>query len=126
MLGIIGLHLMILLSCSASFLAGYKWGHLVIKYFNDFGKPISTGNIFPGQRWHVPRLGDVIIYDVWPETVSYYIAKQRGEIAVYTMNRVDFELGARDVSGRDGLGRFRTPIEERVVKFELREGGKKA
>lgn len=126
MMGIVGLHALILFMCSASFLAGYKWGHLVVKYFNDFGKPIPTGNIFPGQRWNVPRLGDVIIYDVWPETVSYYLAKNRGDVAVYTMNRADFESGARDMTGRDGLGRFRAPIEERVIKFELREGGKKS
>lgn len=127
MLGTVGLHALILFSCSLSFLAGYRWGHLAIKFFKDFGKPVSSGFIFPGQRWHIPKLGDVIIYDVWPETISYYLAKRmdNGEHVVYTMNREDFEVGARDIDGRDGLGRFRTPLEQRVIKFELREGGKK-
>jgi hypothetical protein len=128
MLGIVTLHSLILFSCSLSFLAGYRWGHLVVKHIRDFGKPVPEGIIFPGQKWHIPRVGDVIVYDVWPETVSYYLVSRRAgvEKEIYTMNRSDFEHGARDETGRDGLGRFQTPVEDRVIKFELREGGKKS
>jgi hypothetical protein len=125
MLDSLGDIILLFISSGLFFVIGHLWGYRVV---NHFQLPLYSGFIFPGQIWKIPRLGEVIIYDVWPETVSYYLIKSRHESdpTVYTMNREDFEKNARDEKGRDGLGRFRKPIEERVIKFELREGGKKA
>ena len=109
------------------FVVGYRWGYKVVTGINEVIEPISRGKIFPGQRWRIPGVGTVIIYDVWPETVSYYLSKRDPdeEIGVYTMNRPDFEEGARDEQGRDGRGMFRTPEDRRVLKFEIIHGEKK-
>ncbi len=103
------------------FYIGHKWGDLVIEQFRA---PGSHGRIFPGQRWKIPGVGEVIIYDVWPETVTYYKASSGSE-RLSVMNRPDFEAGARDMSGRDAKGRFRGTPETRVLKFEVKNGGQK-
>jgi hypothetical protein len=40
------------------------------------------------------------------------------------MNRKDFDALARDENGRDPRGRFRKPISERVLKFQVINGEK--
>ncbi len=107
-----------------SFLAGIRWGHIFLKKYIDFLEgPVSKGRIMPGQRWRISGVGEIIVYDVWPESVTYFKAKGPTE-QLYTVNREDFEIAARDMSGRDGLGRFVGEIEARVLKFELKRGSR--
>lgn len=104
-----------------AFYIGHKWGDLII---DQFKTPSSYGRIFPGQRWRVEGVGDVVVHSVWPECVTYYKAST-GADALIVVNREDFEACARDMNGRDSKGRFRGTPDSRVLKFEIKSGGLK-
>ena len=103
------------------FFAGARWGTIVIEWIKG---PMSGRYLSAGQRWHLPGFGTVRLVAVWPESVMYFITKH-GPDQTYVMNRNEFDSSARDENGRDPKGRFHKSIQERVLKFELRNGGRK-
>ncbi len=110
--------ILLVIASLSSFYLGYKWGDLIIQQFKS---PTSLGRIFPGQRWRIIGVGDVIIYSAWDECIAFYKSNDPSH-EIRTMNRPDFEEGARDMNGRDGKGRFRGSLESRVLKFSVVNG----
>ena len=104
------------------FCVGARWGSIIIDFFTD---PANRRYLAAGQKWHLPGAGTVRVVAVWPESVVYFLTKTGPDGGQLVMNREEFEALARDERGRDPRGNFRQSIRERVLKFEVKEGGRK-
>lgn len=104
------------------FFAGARWGTIVINFFVD---PANRRYLAAGQKWHLPGTGTIRVVAVWPESVLYFSTKTGPDGPHLVMNREEFDALARDERGRDPKGNFHKSIQERVLKFEVKEGGRK-
>ena len=121
-MNVMTLSLSFILSCSFFFFIGARWGTIIIEFFID---PANRKYLAAGQKWHLPGVGTVRIVAVWPESVLYFSTKTGSSGGHLTMNRKEFDELARDENGKDPRGKFHKSIRERVLPFEIKEGGRK-
>jgi len=104
------------------FYVGTRWGSIIVDFFTD---PANRRYLAAGQKWHIPGTGTIRVVAVWPESVLYFSTKTGPDGPHLVMNREEFDALARDERGRDPKGNFHKSIQERVLKFEVKEGGRK-